>query len=363
MSQYTILTPTHNRPAFLSRMLHFFSRIHVDAEVLIVDSSRTAEALANQDLVAEYGDVLRLQYVHHDLGLMEKCCAGLAAVRTPFVTFCADDDFLFPAVINDCVQFLKTHADYTTAQGRVIHVTNSQRHKKTVYDCHLLNARDIADGDPRQRFSELATRPYSTFYAVYHTSVVKRSFDVTRQYTDYQAARVFTEAMLIGLSAIAGKIRVLPGIHYIQETHGENESRVLPRIADRNRRQELYLSYKDGLVREFVAAGVSEIEAAQLVDDHVNVTPGMPGARRLGALKWQQKCLRELRRIGNKTARLAEPFLRRNERFAVDERPVEIRHTEIFPDRTEYQIARDLLVQYPLGMSLPGISNQTRKSA
>ena len=359
----TFCVPTRNRPEFLHRMLTFFRQTDVRQPILIVDSSDASNAARNCSVIDNFGTALHARYVNVDLPIVEKCCEGLARVQTPFVAFCADDDFQFPEVVAECVTFLRKNADYAVAQGRVIHVSNVQSGRGTEFSCQFVRAESIDHSDAAERFVAMASRPFSTFYGVYRTADLRRSFELTKQHTDYQSARVFMESMLIGLSAISGKIKVFPAVQYIQETHGENDSCVLPRVADRRRREALYQRYQLGLAAELAAAsGLTEAKAQQLIAEHVGLVPGMRGAPAKAGMAWYHKATRELRRLSVKTTRLLQSLIPRTSALHQGAR-ITLANAEGFPERGAYRIARDLLEKHPMGISDAPIVHQMRRSA
>lgn len=344
----TLLTPTHNRPPFLRRMIRFFSQIELAFPILIIDSSDPDHAAENRQVCENAGNNLDVLYLHHHLPFDLKCYQGLTEVETPYVSFCADDDFQFPPVVQQCVDFLIQNDDYSVAQGRVIHASNSLTSHESVFDCHLLDAYDIEDADPAERFRQMATCAFSTFYGVYRTHQLTRSFANVIEYTDYQQGRVFSEALLLALSVISGKVKIFPGVQYVQETHGSNESRVVPRVFDKSQIAVLAHRYEIGLRTHLSISSTQPAEQIErLIAQHARFISGM-GSEKRRRRPWHQRAHREWVRSAAKARKWARRMIGR-QRVEID--CAIVRNSNVFPSGTDYDRAKALLTQYPKGIS------------
>ncbi|TWU16530.1 TIGR00180 family glycosyltransferase [Allorhodopirellula heiligendammensis] len=346
----TLLTPTHNRPPFLRRMIRFFSQIELAFPIVIVDSSDSEHAAQNRRICEDAANTLNVLYRHHGLPFDLKCYQGLSEVETPYVSFCADDDFQFPAVVQQCVEFLIQNDDYSVAQGRVIHASNSRTAHDSIFDCHLLDAYDIQDSDAAERFRQIATRTFSTFYGVYRTPQLTNSFAEVVEYTDYQQGRVFTEAFLLALSVISGKVKVLPGVQYLQETHGNNESRVVPRVADKQSTNALARRYEIGLQNHLLESSGQPIDHIErLIEQHARFLSGM-GSRKRSQGPWKEKLKRELQRSRPKAIKWWRNLFNHSD-AAAHRIDAVVQNPHVFPNGQEYDVAKRLLTQHPRGVA------------
>lgn len=257
--ELTLIVPTHNRTHFLRRLLHFLNQCDVSSSILIVDSSREEMASDNAALVSSYHSRLNIRYQHSDTGFGNKCIHALDAVKTPFTVFCADDDFLMPNSVEQCVEFLEQHHDYNCASGIWVQVESTRDNR-----CSQIRCDQINQFSATQRFRKLADNWFSNFYSVYRTESLKRAWQVAGESSDYANARIFLELMLCHLGAIYGKMAVLPTTHYLFELHGQNDSSQLPLIANGDRANELYDRFESALARELSVADGISIESATL---------------------------------------------------------------------------------------------------
>ena len=110
--QITILIPTHNRPAYLTRSLSWF--LSGGFRVIVADSSKTL----NDDVSRSQNS--ELTYLHRPGGYetyTAKIYEALRLVDTPYVALCADDDFILYEGLEQGVRFLDSNPDYAFYQG------------------------------------------------------------------------------------------------------------------------------------------------------------------------------------------------------------------------------------------------------
>ncbi len=344
----TYVVPTYNRPEFLHRLLEFFAQAELKNPIVIADSSNSEKHFRNRQLVMSYQNRLQIDYFHEDIPLIEKISAALYRVKSPCLTFCADDDFAFPSIVDQCGDFLMNHPDFAVAQGRVVNASNTNSIRSSTYACEVLNSYSMTQDSAADRFSTMASNSFSTFYAIHRTNLARRQFDLTAKHTDYQSGRVFTESLLIGLSVIAGKVMVFPEIHYIQQVHGANDSCRLSRISDRSQKDAMYSRYKAALTQEIQAeTNLTEAAAGELVENCISLLPGFT-KRKKSRVGPGQKIVRELGRV---IVRLARAFSRRAVSGTVRaDSTAELRNAHLIPSGPVYQLAFQMLSEYPEGI-------------
>ncbi|TWT56357.1 TIGR00180 family glycosyltransferase [Allorhodopirellula solitaria] len=260
----TLVVPTHNRTHFLRRLLLYLDQRSFDLPILVVDSSNAEAATENEVLIDSYCDRLRIRYRHSDQSFGTKCVAALGSVATPYTVFCADDDFLMPESVQKCVEFLEQNETYHCASGIWVQVEAKRSNRCSQFRCD-----QIDDDCPKRRFEKLAGNWFSNFYSVYRTEPLRRAWQVADGATDYNDARIFLELMLCQLGVIYGKTAVLPHTHYLFELHGDNDSSLLPLIANGEKANRLYDQFENSLAGELAdSAGESPETAKHTVRKH-----------------------------------------------------------------------------------------------
>src|SRR5690242_9715163 len=103
LDSLTIVVPTYNRYPFLLRLLRYFRSTHVP-HVLVLDSSSIGTPGDElQQLLQE--PWIQYRRFPSDRLPTSKIAEGLAAVQTPYAAMCADDDYIVPRALEQCLEF------------------------------------------------------------------------------------------------------------------------------------------------------------------------------------------------------------------------------------------------------------------
>ena len=114
----TIIIPTYNRNIRLFRLLKYFETVNFNPLILILDSSTKHNSILDLRSLKKKSNIIH--YTYNDVSPIEKICHGIQHVSTPYALICADDDFISPNAILECISFLESHLDYYSVQGRYI---------------------------------------------------------------------------------------------------------------------------------------------------------------------------------------------------------------------------------------------------
>lgn len=256
MSDVTCFIPTHNRPHFLRRLLHFLEQTSADFPLLIADSSRPELRVKNKTLVAQMSRSLNIEYRHIGEGFVTKCRQAIDLIETPLTFCCADDDFPITTGVAACADFLRQNDDYTIAQGVKISYS-------TTKGLYVLHGYEVNDDDASKRFRRFAKHWFCTLFATSRTPALQHSFAVADQATNYDRARIFPEIIWTQMGVVQGKLKHLQVPYNVREEHTLNESTVVPEIADREHCSELYESFQNALASEISATSKATTDEAR----------------------------------------------------------------------------------------------------
>lgn len=257
----TCLVPTHNRPQFLRRLLAFYSKFPPIYPIVVVDSSKPEASVENRTTVKERQRELDVTYRHNDTDFLSKCIRALELVKTPFVALCADDDVLFPETVLQCAEFLSHNPSYSSALGRVALLRPSNPQWAT----KVLRGYSIEDDSPLERCRRLTEVFFTNFYAVYRTEVLLDIYRLTTQHTDATANSLLCELLLGQLSVLRGRIKVIPAMYSLMESHSQNAMSQLKKEVCENP-EMLFQRFKLGLAAECVKSGIDRLESEQFID-------------------------------------------------------------------------------------------------
>lgn len=216
-SLLTVLIPTLNRPDFIERLLAYYASCQFKERISIGDSSQQDKALANQQIIDRYKNQLLIDYVYCPQLNDSQTIQFLSnQVKTPYIVFCADDDFLVPSGLAASVNFLEKNSAYVSAHGDgLVFVLDGSgvygRIKAT--SRYFLSASE--NETAVQRLDQLMHRYWVPLFAVHRTAVWQRMYRDISMIKD----KSFTELLPCCLSIILGKHKHLPALYLLRQAH------------------------------------------------------------------------------------------------------------------------------------------------
>lgn len=168
LENVTVIIPAHNRPERLQRLLDYYSG--TDIRILIPDSS-------DMEFTGRM-ESDRITYLHcprmHFLLKLKKV---LPLIGTPYVLYCADDDFAVPSGIARVTEFLEANPDYSIAQGHYLTFTPDAGGHVTFYPRYIRNFDNrITDDTAAARMAAEKGMYASMLYGVTRTDVFRRMY-------------------------------------------------------------------------------------------------------------------------------------------------------------------------------------------
>lgn len=167
INNVTVIIPAHNRPDRLRRLLDYYSR--TDIQILVPDSS-----VNRFPAVADYPQIT---YLHQPkMHFLCKIKEVLPLIKTPYVLYCADDDFTVPEAIEQIADFLDSHPDIHTAQGH--YLTFEPTSKKIEFTPRYIRHFDkkIVANSGTERLAEYKNIYASNLYGIIRTEIFKRMY-------------------------------------------------------------------------------------------------------------------------------------------------------------------------------------------
>lgn len=205
----TLVVMTHNRQAFLQRTLQYYQ--DYPCSILVLDSStESAAAMAAQYPGVEYLHLPQFSY----MGLQAKLTYGVNLVRTPYMAFAADDDFLLFDGMNQSLDFLDANPDYGLCHGYCLNylaqatqVLYHRRNKKV--------REDYAEPRAEQRLLDFMGEFIPPFYAITRTALLQQWFELLPAGTSFEWQEIGHAYFLL----TNAKARLLPIPYAVRETN------------------------------------------------------------------------------------------------------------------------------------------------
>lgn len=222
--RFTVVVITHNRSAFLRRTLQYYRNF--PASILVLDSSSQADATVQADYPdVDYRHLPQFTYS----GLQDKLSYGVGQVRTPFMTFAADDDFLLHEGMLRSLEFLEQHRDYGLCHGYGMMYLG----RGTQVDFYKRDNRvqeDYCAEQPEQRLLQFMGQFLPPFYAVTRTDLLQQWYALLPPGTNFEWQEIGHTFYLLANA----KARILPIPYAVREINygaSEHSTNVLTVLA------------------------------------------------------------------------------------------------------------------------------------
>jgi glycosyltransferase domain-containing protein len=164
---FTLVIPTYNRPQLLVRLLRYC--VGRFPKILVLDSSNADTLAKNRSLINALGEEVELREYDTQICLTQKLLDGLRSVSTPYFSFCADDDIVFPRGVNKALEILRTNPQYVGVDGIYLNFQQGERRVNVGIE---YSGSGIAAEHPVARVFHLLHRYESLFYGVFRTQDV-----------------------------------------------------------------------------------------------------------------------------------------------------------------------------------------------
>lgn len=207
LPDFTLLIPTFNRHKYLERILKYYAPYQL--KILVADSS--AEPYKG------YKSLHNVEYLHlPGENLPQKTAFALMHITTKYVAMCADDDFIIPDGIKECLAFLNSNPDFAAAQGNCLSykkklLVTGKLSFSVLYKRYL--SYRISQNDPFERAERLFD-PYRTiFTAIHYTKNLRLAYNER-----IEIKNLFLSEYLSGIIPIVmGKYIELPVFYQVRE--------------------------------------------------------------------------------------------------------------------------------------------------
>lgn len=209
LSNVTVIIPAHNRPKRLRRLLNYYSLTNI--HIIVADSS--ADEFKDASF---YPHVIYRHYPEEQF--LRKINNILPFIATPYVFYCADDDFTVPGAVRQMALFLDSHPEFVTAQGHYLtfEVKKNKVEFSPRYIRHFDKKIDAATAAGRlEHFKDIYA---SNLYSVIRTEVFRRMYTAVANATELRFRNLFLAEEYFNLfSLINGAYVTLPYFYGARE--------------------------------------------------------------------------------------------------------------------------------------------------
>lgn len=210
---HTLVIPTYNRPELVRRLVTYYLKRGTAMQLLVLDSSKAEIAAANAEWFKTCGGSVRHVIFPETLQPAAKLARGLSMVSTPYASFCADDDLVFPQGLADAIRFLDVNSDYVCAHGLYL---NFQVHagSRDVNVWREYGGPGNEAGHSGARIFRLFQNYESLFYATFRTTDLRDIFAEVRSIPSLHFQELFQSVATL----IKGKVKRLPVLYAARQS-------------------------------------------------------------------------------------------------------------------------------------------------
>lgn len=219
LNKLTLVIPSYNRPKYLLRSLQYWS--NKAPRILVFDASPEP---IDRSTLDRLGD--NVIYTHAPVSFKERFKMVGSKLKTPYVALLADDDFYLPSALDESIEYLEKHADYSACIGRPIGFRYDAKAGVVgipgVYG-DMNNDYGVFASEPGQRMLEHMGRYMpSTIYAVLRTTNWEKTIEgyIKKEFPGY----ALVELQMEMTTAYLGKSVVLPALGWLKSTELEQMS-------------------------------------------------------------------------------------------------------------------------------------------
>ncbi len=204
--KHTLVIPTFNRPALLKKLIQYYRDRASWIDLLILDSSRSDIAQQNAKAMSIYASGVSHVVFPEDVVVVSKLSDGLQLVRTPYVSFCGDDDLVFPNGLCQAISFLHGHLDYVSAHGLYL---NFRSEGRDIFLSIEYAAPGIEAAHSGARVFRLCQKYESLFYAVFRIADAREIITSLNAVSTIHFQELFQSVAAVTI----GKVKRLPVIY------------------------------------------------------------------------------------------------------------------------------------------------------
>ncbi|WP_366658533.1 TIGR00180 family glycosyltransferase [Fodinicurvata sp. EGI_FJ10296] len=266
MQQFaTCIIPTRNRLEFMRRTIHFLETKNKSSNIIIADSS-DGEICSAITAIVDNSILENVIILHFEenIGFYEKINATINQVKTKYLYFMADDDFIFLSGVLKCVEELEHDKTLAAAAGTVYVYNLSGTGPHSKYLPHSLSTypqKSELIEDRLLRSINHIEKYSATFYSVYRLDCAQKAFgEIARRTGHMRLAEIFSSAYVL----TTGRRRIVDGTFGLRTSHDQAGHRTIVQMKDEYRELQF--------VENFSAALAGLVQLAGKDTNHKDVT-------------------------------------------------------------------------------------------
>tara|TARA_B100000795_G_C22784888_1_gene434129 strand:+ start:646 stop:1740 length:1095 start_codon:yes stop_codon:yes gene_type:complete len=216
----TIVVPTKNRLYYVTRLLRYYVDMNFTGNLLIIDSSDDDIAKNIRKYINNI-DKENFQYIF-SLGLPTMVIKeNLSYIKTKYVSFLGDDDYIIPNGILSSIDYLKVNLDVVACRGEGLTITDPSISSEYI---SRFSCVDRLENNSRDRVIEHFKNYSTPFFHVCRSEVFIKAFSNAPSISEMDEGydRLIGDELLVSaLMLVYGKFASIEGLHLIRTNNVE----------------------------------------------------------------------------------------------------------------------------------------------
>ena len=218
----TIVIPTKNRPQYVERILTYYLDLNFIGNIIIIDSSdeETAEYIKKYvnninkvNFTYSFSEELPTTVIRDNVNL----------IKTKYVSFLGDDDYIIPTGILRSIEYLKNNPDIVACRGEALKIRDSNLSSDSISRYwNFFNRLEDSSGD---RIIKHFSDYHTPFFHVCRSKMLIKAFSNAPSMSEIKAGydRLIGDELLIaGLMLAYGKFTSIEGLHLVRTINVES---------------------------------------------------------------------------------------------------------------------------------------------
>lgn len=230
----SIIIPTMNRPQFVQRLLSYYAKQKFPYSIFIGDSSVEPYQREVESCVKNFCKTIEVSYVAcPGLNNYEVIQALMEKTKAPYISYLADDDFLIPETLKECLEFMEKNPGYSGALGKaLLFKLRSDGAYGPFEATHVYPEYNLESDAPKKRLLNHVENYSSVFHGVCRKEMFKKALRnieelkavTTKEFNlsdkvEWFSHIQFSELLTSWSMVIQGKIKRLDSLHYVRQVH------------------------------------------------------------------------------------------------------------------------------------------------
>lgn len=227
-SDITIVIPTFRRPDYLLRTIKYYGDCQYKGTLLVGDSSD----VSTRNRIQEFLDLNRLPNIGYynceRIDATDTLALLMGKIKTKYIAFCGDDDYLVPTSIERCMAFLDDNPDYSCACGRMVtytlsgYNTGTDTHQGVVTNFWEYYIPSIEHSTAAERLAYYSLHNPLVTYSIFRTN--HRAESYRYENVAKKDASLLTELVPNFYSLITGKLKSFNHLHAFRQKGSQHRT-------------------------------------------------------------------------------------------------------------------------------------------